>query len=572
MNLSKGFENIPRKFVLVLLLTGAQTLASGQEEKKTPSLPVKKPSVLNKLGGHAKPAVPAGKTATTVAGKPGATTAPKPGAAEKPGMKQVSLRDGGKAQVRPDGQIRSVDRGGMHIERNLHGGRTVVSERNGKRIVTTGGQGGYVQRPLVNRGGHSYYARTSYDRGVARSGVYRGYSFKGRTYYGYQPPAYYHPAFYGWASSPWPGPVAFGVAEWGWAGAPWYGYYGFTPYPLYAGPAFWLTDYLVAANLQAAYADVAAMPPPASGPTVPAALNVCEQGGCSTWTWDGAHYNAVWSNGAVSVISVVRWEADAIVLARIDPSGSSTGNTATYSGRMLSANAAGGGVTGTFNGGVWSETWNASSPGPLLPASAAPSPAAVPVSDPVVLTPEVKEAIAEEVKAQLAEDKAAAVPAPQALASSDEMPPALDPARRTFVVSADLAVSADGQECSLTQGDVIMRLTDTPDADQKVNVSVASSKRSDCAAGKLVAVSVDDLQEMRNRFDEQLGAGLKSLASKQGTGKIPKAPDTGTVASTVPVPPPDATAAKDLQEQQSAADQTEADVKRESASGGAGGQ
>jgi hypothetical protein len=195
----------------------------------------------------------------------------------------------------------------------------------------------------------------------------------------------------------------------------------------------------------------------------------------------------------------------------------------------------------------------------------------VAASDPVALTPEVKEAIAEEVKAQLAEDKAAAAPAPQAQSGSDEVPPALDPARRTFVVSADLAVSADGQECSLTQGDVIMRLTDTPDADGKVNVSVASGKKSDCAAGKLVAVSVDDLQEMRNRFEEPLGAGMKSLASKQGTGTMPKAPDTGTVASNVPPPPPDATAAKDLQEQQSAADQTEADVKRESLSAPAGG-
>ena len=55
--------------------------------------------------------------------------------------------------------------------------------------------------------------------------------------------------------------------------------------------------------------------------------------------------------------------------------------------------------------------------------------------DPVALTPEVKETIAEEVKAQLAEDKADAVPAPQAQAGSDEVPPALDPARRTFVVS-----------------------------------------------------------------------------------------------------------------------------------------
>jgi hypothetical protein len=52
---------------------------------------------------------------------------------------------------------------------------------------------------------------------------------------------------------------------------------------------------------------------------------------------------------------------------------------------------------------------------------------------------------------------------------------------------------------------------------------------------------------------------------------LPKAPDTGTVASKVPPPLPDARAAKDLQEQQAAAHQTEADVKRESASGPAGG-
>jgi hypothetical protein len=560
MNLSKGCKNIPRKLFLVLLLTGAQTLASGQEEKKTPSLPVKKPGVLNKLGPHAKPGAPAAKTAPTVAAKPGAEG--KPGAGDRPGMKQVSLRDGGKAQVRPDGQIRSVDRGGMHIERNLHGGRTIVSERSGKRIVSTGGQGGYVQRPYINRGGRSYYARTSYDHGVARSGVYRGYSYGGRTYYGYQPPAYYHPAFYGWAASPWPGPVAFGAAAWGWAGAPWYGYYGFTPYPFYAGPAFWLTDYLVAANLQAAYADVGAQPV-----AMPVMVNQREgqvgaaQNNVSTWAWNGRQYEMTFNGSHCGNLSVVRWDSDGVVLSRVDFSGF----RATYTGKFQGAGVIAGNVVWVAPGtsgsvGAWSATF-APAQGPAVPAS-----------DPVALTPEVKEAIAEEVKAQLAEDQATARPAPQAQSVSDEVPPALDPARRTFVVSADLAVLADGQECSLTQGDVITRLTDTPDADGKVNLSVASSKRTDCAAGKLVAVSVDDLQEMRNRFEEQLGAGLKSLAAKQGTGTMPKAPDIGTVASNVPPPPPDATAAKDLQEQQAAADGAEADVKRESASGGAGGQ
>jgi hypothetical protein len=46
------------------------------------------------------------------------------------------------------------------------------------------------------------------------------------------------------------------VYPWGWAGNPWFGYYGFyfTPYPVYATPALWLTDYMLAADLTAAYA------------------------------------------------------------------------------------------------------------------------------------------------------------------------------------------------------------------------------------------------------------------------------------------------------------------------------
>ena len=91
----------------------------------------------------------------------------------------------------------------------------------------------------------------------------------------------------------------------------------------------------------------------------------------------------------------------------------------------------------------------------------------------VALTPEVKEAIAQEVKAQLAAQQAqagqdssqasAAAPA----SSTDTPPPALDPSQRTFVVDSDVTVVANGQECGLTSGDVITRLTDTPDGDNK---------------------------------------------------------------------------------------------------------
>jgi len=197
----------------------------------------------------------------------------------------------------------------------------------------------------------------------------------------------------------------------------------------------------------------------------------------------------------------------------------------------------------------------------------------------VALTPEVKQAIVDEVKAQLAAQQAqagqsggSAAPAPAPANASGEVPPALDPARRTFVVDSDLTVVANGQECGLTAGDVITRLTDTPDADNMVNASVSASKKSDCAAGQTVAVKVDDLQEMQNHFAEQLNSGLGELAKKQGTGGIPKAPDTSTTPSDVPPPPPDTTVAKTLQDQQAAADQTESQVKQEAAASGGGAQ
>jgi len=355
---------------------------------------------------------------------------------------------------------------------------------NGARVVNTGRHGGYVQRPYRNFGGHAYYSRTYFNNGHYYSGVYRGYNWHGHMYFGYHPGFWYHPGFYGWGYHPWGAPVFWGVGLWGWGGAPWYGFYGgwFAPYPSYAGPAFWLTDYLIAAELQSAYA--------------------------------------------------ARQEAAADAAASYP-----------------------------YDCGY-----------PPSTASAT-----------VGMTPEVKQAIADEVRAQLAAQQAqaeqngdsggqAAAPASSATPtpSTDEVPPALDPARRTFVVDSDLSVVANGQECGLTAGDVLTRLTDTPDADNTVNASVAASKKSDCAAGQTVAVKVDDLQEMQNHFAEQLNNGLGELAKKQGTDGMPKAPDTGTVASDVPPPAPDTTAEKTLQDQQQAADQAEADAKQQAAAASGG--
>ena len=102
-------------------------------------------------------------------------------------------------------------------------------------------------------------------------------------------------------------------------------------------------------------------------------------------------------------------------------------------------------------------------------------------SNQVVLTPEVKQAIADEVKAELAAEKAAAA-SPQAAAAAptgDQVPEALDPANRTFIVSSVLSEQLpDGTECSLSQGDVLTRIDDNPDANQNVKVLVSSSQNS----------------------------------------------------------------------------------------------
>jgi len=287
--------------------------------------------------------------------------------------------------------------------------------------------------------------------------------------------------------------VYWGIGAWGWGGAPWWGFYGgwWNPYPVYAAPYFWLTDYLIATNLQAAYA--------------------------------------------------ARSEANADAMA----------------GDAEASNGGGGGGGG----------------GDAAPAA----------SNGVALTPEVKQAIAEEVKAQLAAQQAqadqsaggqaSAAPAPSGAApapASGEVPPALDPAQRTFVVDSDVTVVANGQECGLSAGDVVTRLTDTPDSDQTVTASVSATKKGDCPSGQTVAIKVDDLQEMYNHFAENLQTGMSEMAKKQGTGGMPKAPDTGTSPSDIPPPAADNSAAKQLQDQQQQADQTESQVKQEAAAGGGG--
>jgi hypothetical protein len=159
----------------------------------------------------------------------------------------------------------------MDVHHGLNGNRRVSVERHdGSRMVAERGRPGYVQRGFSYHG-HDFDRRSYYYHGREYSRFYRSYGFRGVVLNVYAPGFYYGPGFYGWAYNPWAQPIAFG---WGWGGSPWYGYYGgyFEPYPVYPSAAYWVTDYMISHDLQAAYAahqeagEVDGSPSAAGGP------------------------------------------------------------------------------------------------------------------------------------------------------------------------------------------------------------------------------------------------------------------------------------------------------------------
>jgi hypothetical protein len=187
-----------------------------------------------------------------------------------------------------------------------------------------------------------------------------------------------------------------------------------------------------------------------------------------------------------------------------------------------------------------------------------------------VMTPEVKQMIAEEVKAQLTADKAAAAQGSSGgeAGGGDEVPPSLDPNRRVFLVSAAIDPALGDSTCALTSGDVIKRTEDTPDGDNTVAVIVLASKKDDCAIDSTPRVATSDLEDMHDQFREQLDAGLKSLGENQGKNGIPAGPAATTKPNPEGVAAPDLTVGDDLKAADQAADAAEQDVQAAAADDG----
>jgi len=418
-----------------------------QAPVQRPGMPVQAPGQRPGMGAQA-PVQHPGMPAQAPGQRPGmGVQAPgqRPGMAQNPGMGNqpgrapapfhpgppltvVRTRDGGEIHRAPGGAIREVHTpNGAVIHYAPDGMRHVEVVRPDGRVVFANGNGhgGFVQRPLMFHN-QPLVQRTYVEHGVAYTRVYRPYAYGGVTYNVYMPSHYYRPAYYSYAYRPWGEPVRY---RWGWEARPWYGYYHgyYTPYPIYTSPIFWLTDFMVAATLQAAYQ------------------------------------------------------------SRID---------------------------------------NA-------------QPVAAPYGsyDPGGMSPEVKQAIADEVRRQVDQERAeqAALSQPGYTVPASAPPPMFaGNVSRIFLVASGTVAYAGGQERLLPEGDVLQLQGAPPPGSTYADVVVLSSRDPAVPNGSTVSVSLQDLQEMQNHMRASIDQGLGDLQSRQGQDGLPPLPAQAAGTSDAP--------------------------------------
>jgi hypothetical protein len=186
------------------------------------------------------------------------------------------------------------------------------------------------------------------------------------------------------------------------------------------------------------------------------------------------------------------------------------------------------------------------------------------------LTPEIKQAIADEVQHQLAlENQESQMAARNQMGdpASSGIPRLLsDNKSHVFVVSYNLEVtSSEGQLCGLARGDVL-QLNSRPPADASVaTVQVIASKGTGCPRGSSVSVELADLEDMHNHMRESVGKGMSELQTHAGQGGLPALPAAAAAAPAAApfadvAPPPDPNVASTLSQQVQEADRVEHEV------------
>jgi len=198
----------------------------------------------------------------------------------------------------------------------------------------------------------------------------------------------------------------------------------------------------------------------------------------------------------------------------------------------------------------------------------------------VALTPDVKQAIADEVQRQLALENSEGQQAAQNVdpdPQSSGLPRMLaDGESHIFVASNALDVTdAQGQSCVVSDGDVLQLQTPPPQDASAGFLNVLASKGQDCPKGDVVTIAFSDLQEMQNNMRASIDGGLQQLQQQSGQQGLPAAPPGANAAPVqsafAPIaPPPDPNVSGELNQQALASNQAEQQVVSEAGAAGGG--
>ncbi len=144
------------------------------------------------------------------------------------------------------------------------------------------------------------------------------------------------------------------------------------------------------------------------------------------------------------------------------------------------------------------------------------------------MSPEVKQAIADEVRRQIDLERTAGQDPNSGGQDTDIF---ADNRPHVFVVNTTLAVDSDAGECTIAEGDVLRMNGPPPPNATSADVLVLSSRGRDCRRGSIVSVDLQDLQEMQNQMLATIDRGMSDLQAKQGQGGLPTLPQgsAGTI-------------------------------------------
>jgi len=149
------------------------------------------------------------------------------------------------------------------------------------------------------------------------------------------------------------------------------------------------------------------------------------------------------------------------------------------------------------------------------------------------MTKEVKDAIADEVKLELATAQKTADPGASNSGSLETL--LADGKPHVFVASAGLTVSSSGTDCGLTEGDVLALSAPPTEDASSADLRVLASKQADCAKGSTVTVELTDLQEMHNHLLANIDKGMAEMKDHPGHGGLP-APPAEAISGTKEAP------------------------------------